>query len=88
MFTERYFTEKDARAVQALLSLFFPILFHVRYVGIYGEPGTPGKFAYSVTFQGEKRAHQIGRLVGVTVSIWVKHTLLACHCKGAWSLLS
>lgn len=62
MFTEQYFTEKDARTVQALLSLFFPITFTVKYVGIYGKLGTPGQFVYAVTFQGKWRAHQLSRL--------------------------
>jgi hypothetical protein len=65
MFTERHFTEKDARALQGLLSLFFPLIFHVRYIGIYGELGTPGKFAYAVTFQRERREHQISRFADV-----------------------
>jgi hypothetical protein len=62
MFTERYFTQEDAQAVQALLSMFLDVGSLVKYVGIYGELGTPGKFAYAVTLQWMKRAYHIGRV--------------------------
>ncbi|GHO88140.1 hypothetical protein [Dictyobacter formicarum] len=73
MFSERYFTEKDAKVVRSLLSFFFSFVSHVQYIGVYGELGMPGTLAYSVIFQHNGTAHRISRFAALQT--WLTHEL-------------
>jgi len=86
MFTNHYFTEEDARAVQAIIALMFPeIQFNVHYQGIYGAMGTPGKLAYWLMFDQYNKKRWINNFESLTQ--WLTQELDAEQAEQVASLI-